>query len=135
MTRTIEQNKLLYLLLNKLNIDAETKEQMVYNYTNGRTVHSSAMDREECEKLIVALQNQSKGIIADDPADKMRKKILSICHELEWEMPGGKINFERLSAWLTKYGYLHKALNEYTKEELPVLVTQFEKLLKSHYVH
>jgi len=41
-----------------------------------------------------------------------------------------KLDMRRVNNWCLKYGYLHKLLDEYTYEELPKLVTQFEEVYK-----
>jgi len=48
MLRNSTQNKQLYALLNLAGIDTETKEQMVYTYTRGRTNRSS---KNECGRV------------------------------------------------------------------------------------
>jgi hypothetical protein len=69
-------------------------------------------------------------------ANPMRKKIIALAHQMGWSTyhpdSGKKIaDMPRINAWCSKYGYLHKALNAYTIEELPKLVTQFDNLYKS----
>ena len=68
--------------------------------------------------------------------DRMRKRILSMCYSIGWtrynpEKRRQEVDMDRLEAWLLKYGYLHKPLNDYTYMELPALVTQAERLLLS----
>jgi hypothetical protein len=144
MLRTESQNKRLHLLIGKLAIGAEQKEELVYEFTGGRETSSAKMEVRECNALIGHLEilsgqstaTKTKGYgftQVNDAANKMRRKILSIVHELGWELPGGKIDWARLNEYLNKYGYLHKALNDYKYEELPTLVTQFENLQRSAY--
>lgn len=141
MKRTATQNAQLHVLITQLGIDKEIKAELVDQFTTGRTQSSSEMEYRECESLIGYLKSLQSDKKIDrmvyahsERADRMRKKILSMCHELGWEItPGGKIDWYRLNGWLLKYGYLKKELNSYTYEELPALVTQFEQLLKSHY--
>jgi hypothetical protein len=130
-------NRVLHGLLKQTNMSG-FKADLVSSFTKQRTEHSSEMHDMECLQLIEHLRAIKQGQEAPplqnvcDPMDKMRKKILSICHELQWELPNGRIDFERLSAWLIKYGHKHhKHLNEYDPHDLPKLVTQFENLLKS----
>jgi hypothetical protein len=130
MKRTLEQNNKLHTLLAKTD-QQKNKASLVFAFTEGRTESSSEMSIGECNSLIAWLQNLDKPRV--DPADKMRKKILSICHDMNWELVSGKIDWDRLNNWLKKFGYLHKGLNEYTMQELPKLVTQFENLLKTFY--
>jgi hypothetical protein len=144
--RNKQQNARLHSLITKLGIDAEGKEELVYQFTAERETSSAKMEVRECQALINHLEimaGQSTARIVNtkgramgqtyDLMDRMKKKILSICHELGWELPSGKIDWHRLNAYLLKYGYLHKGLNEYKYEELPTLVTQFENLQRSQY--
>ncbi|MCE9538711.1 MAG: hypothetical protein K8R85_05790, partial [Bacteroidetes bacterium] len=102
---------------------------------------TSKMQVSECQNLINHLEAATRNITPAIPkgqgtgnkADKMRKKILSICHEMNWTNEKGKINWKMLNDYLLKYGYLHKALNDYKETELPTLVSQFEALLKHFY--
>lgn len=139
--RNTGQNKRLYGLINALGIDEETKREMVANFTNNRTDRTSGMDYYEAQNIIDHMQavkdgkpQKPKHNNPDDPANKQRRKILSICHELGWEDGRGKIDWVRLNAYLLKYGYKHyEQLNDYSLAELPTLVTQFENLLKTHH--
>ena len=139
MKRTNQQNKELHALIGQLGIDAEHKEELVYQFSNGRTVSSSEMIIPECQKLINHLRAATKGhtTVSEpkrDPANIQRRKILSICHEMNWKNEiSNDIDWERLNGWLFKYGYLKKDLNSYTLYELPKLVSQFEQLLKDYY--
>jgi len=137
MTRSMWQNKQLHALLSKLKIDADTKKDLVLQFTNNREESTKELMVDECQNLINYLNaaqhgsttlKKSGGKVVD-VCDKMRKKILSICHDLQWELPNGKIDWKHLNDYLNKYGYLHKPLNDYTEKELPTLVTQFENLL------
>lgn len=69
-------------------------------------------------------------------ASNMRKKIIALAHQMGWSSyhpdSGKKIaDMPRINAWCSKYGYLHKELNNYRLTELPKLVTQFDNLYKS----
>ncbi len=131
MVRTAQQNSRLHLLLGKLNVEKETKEDLVYQFTSGRETSSSKLEFKECQALIDHLGRLTKQTF--DSGDKMRKKILSVVHELGWETPSGKIDWKSLNEYLLKFGYLHKTLNDYEYKELPTLVTQFENLLRTEY--
>ncbi|HXU27478.1 MAG TPA: hypothetical protein VN698_09625 [Bacteroidia bacterium] len=136
MFRNREQNKKLHALIGELKIDAETKEDLVHSYTGGRTTSSSKMLVHECANLISHLESMSSKKTQmpnqTEACQKMRKKIFSICYEMQWTL-AGKLDWSRINFWLNKYGYLHKKLDDYTEAELPKLVTQFENLLKSYY--
>lgn len=130
MIRNAQQNKRLHLLIGELNIDKEAKQDMVYQFTNKRETSTAKMNVVECQNMINHLAQLKKQAV--DKKDRMRKKILSICHEMQWTL-NGQIDWKRLNEFLNKSGYLHKPLNDYTLAELPKLVTQFENLLKSYY--
>ncbi len=131
MLRTLEQNTRLHKLIGLLAISKENKEQLVFGFSGERTSTSKELTVEECNKLNNHLQSLVQQ--SDDRADVMRKKVLSICHEMKWKLENGKIDWEHLNDWMMKYGYLHKSLNEYKEKELPKLLTQFENLLKDYY--
>lgn len=139
MNRGMWQNSQLHAIIGKLKIDKETKEELVYQFSGGRSKSSKDLLFDECQHLINYLNAVQKGTTqlkartsgaVYDACNQMRRKILSICHELQWEKADGKIDWPRLNNYLNKYGYLHKPLNDYIYEELPKLVTQFENLLR-----
>ncbi len=142
--RTPDQNRQFHRLITKLRIPDDVKVDLVRQFTDGRCTSSADMRIYEADKLIDHLKTLEREMDLrtgfgkkthkdeNSPENRMRRKILSICHELNWRKDG-KIDWERLNGWLLKYGYLHKSLNKYTREELPTLVTQFENLLKDFY--
>lgn len=144
--RTIHQNKVLNAIISRLNIGTEVKQDLVYQFTNGREISSAKMSFEECQALINHLNNlcvqmavekrkidpaPTKPVI--DPENNMRRKVLSICHEMGWKLENGKIDMARVNAFCVERGFKHKELNKYTRAELPTLITQFEKTLKDYY--
>jgi hypothetical protein len=134
MKRTLAQNARFHWLVGQLNIMEDNKKDLVSSFTDGRVESSSGMQYDECQALINHLEGQLETPKVRDKLDVQRKKILSICHEMNWEVKGGRVDFSRLNAWLKKYGHAKKeSLNAYTETELPTLVTQFENLLKSFY--
>ncbi|MCK6649816.1 MAG: hypothetical protein L6Q66_09180 [Bacteroidia bacterium] len=131
MERTAKQNGTLHALITKLGIDEETKADLVAQVSEGRERSSRNLTYNECDKLIKHLQS----LVSEnhDKSNRMRRKILSICHEMKWTLPGSKLDWNKINNWLLKYGYLHKPLNDYTAKELPSLVSQFEGLLNHYY--
>lgn len=136
MLRTAQQNTQLHALIGKLGIDKDLKEELVAKFTSNRETSSAQMQYGECQDLINHLLQIAGGSHSQEwkASNKMRRKILMICHEIGWETPSGKVDFSRLNAWLLKFGYLHKAnLNEYKYNELPTVVSQFEQLQRHYY--
>lgn len=133
------QNRRLHALIGELKIDAETKEDLVYEISAGRVKSSAFLTFEEANSLINNLQvlknKNFKPVVpqTDWVVDKMRRKILSIGHEMGWKLKTGKIDMERINEFCVARGHQHKRLNDYTKAELPILITQFEKTLKDYY--
>lgn len=135
--RNQEQNKQIHVLLSKLQIPSDIKKDIVHEVTQGRVISTKDLTYQEADAMIKFLQRFTRGRIlvhskADD-AQKMRRKILSICHDIGWEDDKGAVDKTRLENWLLKYGYMHKTLMDYTLEELPALLTQFEKIQKAEY--
>ena len=81
----------------------------------------------ECQALIDHLAKVATDTNADR-ANVMRRKAFAIAHELGWEDAQGKVDRARFDAWMLKYSYLHKGINQYTHNELPKLLTQLEQL-------
>lgn len=138
MKRNNIQNKTFHSLINKLGINAEDKRDMILTITQGRETSSAGLTMEECQALIndmrvksglKALPVKFAGSIA---ANKMRRKILSICHEMRWTIDD-KVDMRRLDTWLKKYGMFHIGLNDLSEAQLPEQITQFEQLLTSFY--
>jgi len=127
MLRTVQQNNKLYFLLQKLGIDAELKQEMVYRFTNGRTSKSSEMNRNECQAMINELSNSP----TIGKEDKMRKKIISLFRKMGYTTNDNKVNMSAVESWVLKYGYLKKPLNTYRYNELPKLVSQAETVYQS----
>jgi hypothetical protein len=140
MTRSATQNKALHGLLMKLNIAAEHKAELVLSFTDGRTERSSEMTYAECQSFIQWCQSQLRE--EEDKCQRMRRKILAICHELGWYKrdTGGQLymhlgrpvlDFVRIDAFCVERGNAHKPLQHHTSGELTTLVTIFERVLKA----
>jgi hypothetical protein len=127
----------IFGLLRTLNIDGTGRAQLVHQYTSGRSSSAADLYAAEAVALIDALRQTLPAAAPADKADKMRKRIISMAHEMGWVLTNNgqrstvnKIDRPRINAWTLKYGYLHKQLNAYTVSELPTLVTQFENMYK-----
>ncbi len=79
---------------------------------------------------------QTKALIAHlagrTSTDVMCGKILSMAHEMRWELPSGKVDMPRLNAWCIKYTPAHKPLNKIPESQLPKVVSVFEKMYKTY---
>lgn len=103
------------------------KTDIILEFTQGRT--SSARELTESEAVSIV-----KYLEKFDPCDRMRKKIFAICHTIGWLYDqtdiDRKLNQAKIDAFIKRYGYLKKALNKYSRQELPKLVSQFEAIQK-----
>lgn len=135
------QNRAFHKLLNDLGLNnPEDKENIVRGATNGRTGSSRQMSWYEADETIRGLRSQS------EDTNKLRRKVLSCCHQLGWYVRDPETNelqlrnnkpvldMERIDSYCTKHGKGHKPLNEYKAEELRGnggLIFQFEMMLKN----
>ncbi len=93
-------------------------------YTNGRTTHLTDMTHAETNALIDSL-------IGKSDKDAMVGKILSMAHEMGWELSSGKVDMRRVNAWCEKYTKQKRPLDKIPYEDLPAVVTTFEKVYLS----
>jgi hypothetical protein len=129
--RTNEQHKRLFGLLAKLNW-MEYRYDLASSFSNQRTDSTSKLSIEECDAMITMLQNEVKKYeVPQEPTklNKMRGKFFHYCHELNWKK-NGKLDDERITNWLLKYGYMKKPLNDYTEKQMYRLLQQIEKVLE-----
>ena len=120
----------IYTLFYKAGIKAkELQREMIASFTYCRTEHTTNMYRSEA----IELKDKLKGMAQknDTPEQRMRRKFLHIAHLLGWKQPNGKVDIDRLNAWLRKYGMYHKSLNEMNKRELARTLGQFETFYES----
>lgn len=129
---TQPQIRIINVLIGKNPQLKDHKAEIIANYTAGRSNSCSDMTMEEARTLIAALKQMEKKDPNAEKCDVMRKKIISMGHEMGWKTEEGKIKMEQINGWCKKYGYLKKKLDEYTYEELPRLVSQFEAMYKDY---
>lgn len=144
----------IHILLGKINRKAY-KADYVIDITNGREISSSKLTFDEANALIKLLENEELVKFADDynsttfsdeKMNRLRRKILSICHELGWYKIGAdgklilkdgkqQLDFDRINNYCLKYGHYHKPLNNHTGDELQGktgLIFQFQTMLDNH---
>jgi len=138
--RGISPNELkcIHALLNQHGL-IDDKASIVEAFSSGRTKSSKELTGNEAGALIAHLKTLDQN---DTRATRMRNKILSMAHEMGWwkteqALPASavskpKIDMMRVNNWCTKYGYLHKPIDDYNYSELPKLVSQFEGVYKDH---
>lgn len=120
--------------------DKEIKQALIAQYTGSNDKGSTQdLTYSQAQSLIERLQGTQCPASDSQRADTMRKKIISMAHDLGWQHYDDNrhklvADMKAINCWCLKYGYLHKPLNGYTYAELPALVTQFERLYHSHLI-
>ena len=146
--RTYKQNKELHFLINKLGIPDDVKGDLVFQFTGGRSRSTADLKIAHAARMISFLREKEREFNLkngfgkqpnqpkpqeDTVENKMRRKIISRCHEMNWRTPDGKADMKRLQTWLLEHGPAKKKLNDLTFEELNKTIVQFDNLLKSYY--
>ncbi len=139
-TRTLTQNSRLHALLNELGVDSETKREMVFNYTNGRTTSTKELTIDECNELINSLEKvlfKSQKQPPRERADahqKARRKIFILmydCGFIDSRMTT-KQKIAIINRWIankTKFGC---EFNSLTLEELSKFATQLQAVKRNY---
>lgn len=134
MNATSKQLQYIHAALHRKGL-LQHKAEMVSSYTNGRSESSKDMTMEEANEMLQALNGHQPD---EEKKDKMIKHLIAMAHEIGWITEqavvngqgevGKKKDYSRLHAWVEKYGYLKKKLNQYKFHELPTLVTAFKNV-------
>jgi hypothetical protein len=110
----------------------EEKEQMVSNATGQRTTSIREMYTREAIALIKALNGTPEAPQESTKKRRMKRQILALCHEMDWETDDDKVDMKRVNAYCVQRGYLKKPFDDYTEKELPTLVAQFKQMHKNY---
>ena len=115
-----------------------TKEELVLEFTNGRTSSLKELTAQELNELTIQLNylngtQQKKW--APKPGERQRRQIIAMAHEMHWHTANGKADMKRINEWIAAFGYLkntgkHNDINAYSYNELPKLVWQFKQAHK-----
>lgn len=122
--------------------DLTWKQDMVSYFTHGRTTSLKEMHDSEYLRMVKYLRQQTDLSVSTQELRKMRmnemrKKIFSLCRTMGYisgySQADKKINQHIVYSIVERYGYLKpKPLGAYTWDELPKLVSQFEKMRKNN---
>ena len=142
MIETTELKRRIYGKLDSLGLK-EDKENIVYNFTSGRTSHLSSMDPEE----LVSLLDKLSGNVNNtdylnfgkfDKGNKQHLYLLSMCMQLGWSVFNKNVDrnvadIVRLGRFIRHFGAIKKPLLEQSKQELQKTVYQFEQMVTKHF--
>lgn len=133
---TAKQIQKFHALLNELNL-MEHKKDIVSEFTKGKQTSTKEMTMEQMIQAIEHLEaNKNAKTVSTKPKrdsslDRQRKKIIGFCREMgmEVEVRGETVaDMSSIYKFIVKVGYLKKDLNDYTAQEMPILVTVIEKI-------
>lgn len=137
--KIIQINTLLARLirLRRYAMDKNEKAGIVMEFSGGRVSSTKELNVEEADSLIQYLQTQVSTPVKFVPksGERQRRHIIAMFHEMGYQLDNGKIDMEAVNAWCVQHGYLHKVLNSYAEDELPLLVTQCKKYLEYHIIN
>lgn len=119
MKRTAKQNRLLHKLLTDT-VAIAYKDNLVLQFTGGRTSKSSEMSVDECTALIKKLQELSNQQRNEIKLDKLRKTVISLYRTIGYNKDG-KADMKRI--YTDVKNYWGKDLNEYTEQELIKIIS------------
>ena len=126
------QLRRIHLLLRQINLQ-EQKPALVFSFSGGRCTSSKALTFQEAQNLITHLEQQlpvmkTLSSLHHTSANQMRRKLISICHNMNWRTKDGKVDMQRLDEWCGNKSYLKKPLMKYSYNELPMLVSQLQQV-------
>lgn len=142
MIETSEIKRRIYGKLEGLGLKGE-KENIVFNFTSGRTSHLSSMEPEE----LVSLLDKLCGNISNadylsfgkfDKANKQHMYLLSMCMQLGWRTFNNTVGRDvadlvRLGRFIKNFGAIKKPLLEQSKTEVQKTVYQLEELVRKYF--
>jgi len=135
---TTKQNKTLNYLLSATGMIGQ-KSNLVLGATDGRSESRADLTDAEADLLIEGLKKMpAKQDAQNEACIKMRRKLIASAREMGYYKPAADgtkkyvADMDRINGWVEKYGYLKKPFNDYTYEELPKLLSQFDTVLNKY---
>jgi hypothetical protein len=132
--------KKLHTLLSQCGL-RDHKAELVREFTGGRTESSKQMTRKEAEGMIEHLESHISPQETVLSRDKMVRKLFYLAYEMGYDQPRSDIQHlmdrkevvkQNLQGWLSgKHCKINRDLNQYSNDELRVVLSQFEAVHKS----
>jgi hypothetical protein len=131
--RSLAQNSKFHKLVSVKNIDKETKEELVYTFTGGRTCSSAEMYFSEMLKLISSLEGKELSPLKpnNEVANKQRRRLISKFREMGYNLPNAKADMVKINATLSEHW--GKTINEYSVAELSKIIGVIQRQWLPHY--
>lgn len=99
-------------------------DNLALEFSGNRTNVLAELNHKETQALI-------NNFIKPSSTQKMKRKILSMAHEIRWVTPEGKIDINKLNNWCKKYTPSHCDFNAISAKDLPIVVSIYEKMYKN----
>lgn len=116
----------------------DQKREIVGMISKGRTFSMMQLTQWEAQMWINAMNKATTQPKSEDPRQKMINRIIAIAREMgvvqrkNFADANGQLkhksDYSRLNEWMKEKSYLKKPLNQYTYEELPTLVSQYNNI-------
>lgn len=127
---TPSQRQLIHRLCN---YDAELKQDLVSQYSQGRTTTSMELTEQEANHIIYSLQHWARF----DSGNSQHRYILSLCIQNGWSRTHWKFgqvaDIDRLSNFLkSNRSPVRKPLQQMTKAECSKIISCLESMITKH---
>lgn len=128
-------------LLRNLGLELDTKRDLIFQYSKGRSDKTNDLTLDEASRMIKYLDNltqpNQKKEAEKESCQRQRRKIIHFAYQLGWTSnETGKVDMDRLNQFLIKRGAVRspkiKTINDYNSNDLRRIVTQFQELYKNH---
>jgi hypothetical protein len=117
MKRTVVQNRAIHALCGKLHIDPEVKADLAFQFSGGRTEHTSELTYSECVNLITELQKIGKDRANRKKVlDRMRWKLRYCFADYGMKTDKGKPDTHAIDQYCIKWW--GRCIDEMSKEEI-----------------
>lgn len=122
------KHRQLMAILNKKGFDADSRHELVYSYTEGRTKSTRELFDLELTDLVNQLQKieQASSQLTEKIALKEKRAIVLAIAQRTGIHEG--TSFDKFNAFMETRSILKKRLSKYTLDELEDLIRQFRGL-------
>jgi len=142
MQRTKSQNAHLHKLLGDLRINTDTKESLVAQFSENRTIKSSELTVDECRNLIGSLEAQKRTDKEQTQSERKfntigqveRRKVFKIMYDIGFinNEDTGERKVYVINAWIKKKLNLDKGLNDLSVDELNKMIKQLHTVRRNY---
>lgn len=112
-------------LLGQQKIDEDTRHEMVYTFTGGRTTSVTDLSPQELQEFCNRLQNKVNSGDLEILMRQKRSTVLTIATRTGIKEPD---SWSKFNLWMNNSSVFKKSLNLYNFDELDQLIRQFRGL-------